>query len=405
MRTNLRRGMLVSALAVSLALGAQGAAFGADRSAAPSGTPIKVGVICACTGAFGTTIAVAAKVVEAWEKSVNAKGGINGHPVDVNILDDASTPGNSVTRAQTHISDGVDVILDITTLGSAWAQAVDGAKIPVVGGNLSGIPYYTDANFYPSGQTNDSIVNADVLTAKQAGGKKLAQLYCAEAPQCQESVEAHKKAGDQFKVPLVYSASIAATAPNYTAQCIAAQQAGADAMFIGHSGSVVMKVAADCERQGYKPIYITQGTGFVMSQAPAPGLSDRLWSSYPILPFWGNSAPVKEMNKALNKYSPGTADDANFSEYAAQAWTGGKLIEAAVQKSGIAAADDVTAADITKALDSMKDETLGGWSPPLTFTAGKPHSVDCWYTGRVQKGTPKLVNGGKLTCNKKPAAA
>ena len=64
----------------------------------------------------------------------------------------------------------------------------------------------------------------------------------------------------------------------------------------------------------------------------------------------------------------------------------------------------MTAADITKALDSMKDETLGGWSPPLTFTAGKPHTVDCWYTGRVQNGTPKLVNGGKLTCRKPTAA-
>ena len=230
-----------------------------------------------------------------------------------------------------------------------------------------------------------------MLTAKQAGGKKLAQLYCAEAPQCQESVDLHKKAGDTFGVPLVYSASIAATAPNYTAQCIAAQQAGADALFIGHSGSVVMKVAADCDRQGYKPIYITQGTGFVMPEASAPGLSESLWSSYPILPFWGKSAQVKEMKKAVDKYSPGTWNDPNFSEYAAQAWTGGKLIEAAVEKSGVAAKDDVTAADIKTALDSMKDETLGGWSPALTFTAGKPHSVDCWYTGRVQKSTPKLV--------------
>ena len=135
-------------------------------------------------------------------------------------------------------------------------------------------------------------------------------------------------------MPLVYSASIAATAPNYTAQCIAAQQAGVDALFIGHSGSVVMKVAADCERQGYKPVYITQGTGFVMTEASAPGLSDRLWSSYPILPFWGNSAQVKDMKKALDKYSPGAFSDPNFSEYAAQAWTGGKLIEAAVAKTG-----------------------------------------------------------------------
>src|SRR4051794_26319867 len=116
MRRSLRWGVVVVALAASLTVFAEGAAFGANRASTQSGTPIKVGVICACTGAFGTNIAVAAKVVEAWEKSVNANGGINGHPVDANILDDASTPGNSVTRAQTHISDGATVILDITTL-------------------------------------------------------------------------------------------------------------------------------------------------------------------------------------------------------------------------------------------------------------------------------------------------
>ena len=104
------------------------------------------------------------------------------------------------------------------------------------------------------------------------------------------------------------------------------------------------------------------------------------------------------MKKAVDKYSPGTWDDPNFSEYAAQAWTGGRLIEAAVKKSGVAANADVSAADIKKALDSMKDETLDGWSPALTFTAGQPHSVDCWYTGRVQNGKPKLVDNGKLTC-------
>ena len=42
-----------------------------------------------------------------------------------------------------------------------------------------------------------------------------------------------KTAGQSVGVPVVYSASIAATAPNYTAQCVAAKQAGVSAIFIG----------------------------------------------------------------------------------------------------------------------------------------------------------------------------
>lgn len=37
--------------------------------------------------------------------------------------------------------------------------------------------------------------------------------------------------------------------------------------------------------------------------------------------------------------------------------------------------------------------------PPLTFTGGKPHPVDCWYTAHVAGGKAILSNGGKYTCH------
>jgi branched-chain amino acid transport system substrate-binding protein len=393
--------VVVSLLALSTVVATTGPADASVRRAsAPSGQPIKVGVICSCSGAFGSNVAPAAKVVDAWAKSVNANGGLNGHPVDVTVADDASTPGTSVARAQSMISDNVDVILDLTVLDAAWADAVTAAKIPVVGGSFSNTVFYQNPNFYPSGQTNDSIVYANVLTAKKAGAKNFGQLYCAEAPICQESVAPHQAAGKKLGVPDVYNASISATAPNYTAQCLAAQQAGVKALFIGHSSSVVARVAADCDRQGYKPIYITEGTGFSMQLTSAPGIKDKLWSPYPILPFYANEPAVKSMNAALDKYQPGLRQDQNaWSEFAAQAWTGGLLIGKAVQASGMAAGDAPSAATITKGLDATKNETLDGWSPPLTFTAGKAHSVDCWFTARMRNGKPTLVNGGKQTCH------
>lgn len=43
----------------------------------------------------------------------------------------------------------------------------------------------------------------------------------------------------------MYSGSISATAPNYTAQCVAAAQAGADGLFPA-DGMTVVRVADDC---------------------------------------------------------------------------------------------------------------------------------------------------------------
>ena len=103
----------------------------AHAPAASSGSPIKVGVISARAVEFGTNIAVPAeKVVDAWEKSYNANGGVNGRPSTERPRRHEHAQELRHPRA-THISDGVDVILDIAALSARpQAQAVDAAKIP-----------------------------------------------------------------------------------------------------------------------------------------------------------------------------------------------------------------------------------------------------------------------------------
>jgi branched-chain amino acid transport system substrate-binding protein len=329
---------------------------------------------------------------------VNASGGISGHPLQLTVDDDGGNPGTSVSDLQTLLSAHVDVILDETPLDAAWASNASAASMPVVGGNFSSQPFYTNPDFFPSGQTNDSIAYSVAATAKAAGANSIAQLYCAEAPQCQQSVPLIKASAQKLGVADVYDASIAGTAPNYTAQCVAAQQKHATGLFIGDSPQVIARVGEDCSRQGYNPIYITEGTGFGPPQASAPGLKDKLWQPFPILPYYDNSSPVQMMNSVVDKYYPGLRNSTNWSEYAAQAWTGGLLIGKAVTASGLGASDTPSPAEITQGLTSLKGETLGGWSPALNLTAGRPHPVDCWYTGRVQNGTASMANGGQLTC-------
>ena len=373
-------------------------ATGGGQSSA-SGSPITIGVLCSCSGPFGSTIASAWEVVQAWQKSVNASGGLNGHPVNLTEKNNGSNPGTAATNAQSMISDKVAAIIDLDILDAVWQKPVTAAKIPVIGGNFSSTPFYTDPNWYPSGQTNDSITYAVVATAKQAGAKNLGQLYCAESVQCQESVPLIKADGQSLGVPDVYNASIAATAPNYTAQCLAAKQAGVTAIFIGDSTSVIARVAEDCNKQGYDPIYITEGTGFTNQALTTPGLMDHLWSPYPILPYFSSDSAVTAMNTVIDKYYPGITQNAStWSQFAAQAWTAGLLVAQAVKNAGGTASDTVSSAVITKGLDMVSNETLGGFSPSLTFTAGKPHPVDCWYTGRVQGGKASEVGG--LTCKK-----
>jgi branched-chain amino acid transport system substrate-binding protein len=368
-------------------------------AAAASGSPVTIGVVCSCSGPFGTTVSQAYTVVQDWAKSVNAAGGLNGHPVTLMEKDNGSVPGSALTDAQAVIAAKPAAIIDLDILDEVWQKAASSANIPVIGGNFSVEAYFTDPNWYPSGQTNDSITYSVAAVAKQAGATNLADFYCAESAQCQASVPLIKAAGQSVGVPVVYSASISATAPNYTAQCLAAKQAGVKAIFIGDSIVVIDRVASDCNQQGYDPIFVTEGTGFQNLALTVPGLKNNLWSSYPVLPFFSSAPSITAMNAVLAKYSPGLTSNNNiWSEFAVQGWTAGLLLAQAVKNSGVASSAPITPSVVTSGLDKVSNETLGGISPALTFTAGKPHPVDCWFTGRVQNGVASQVGG--LTCQK-----
>jgi hypothetical protein len=73
-------------------------------------------------------------------------------------------------------------------------------------------------------------------------------------------------------------------------------------------------------------------------------------------------------------------------------------LEGAVKAGGLGPSGTPSPAEIVKGLNSLKGDTLDGWYRPLTFTAGQPHTENCWYTVHLRNGTPMLVNNGQLTC-------
>jgi branched-chain amino acid transport system substrate-binding protein len=379
--------------------GSTSASGSAGSTAQATGVPIKVGFMCTCGGPFGATDVPIEQVYKAWVNTVNASGGLEGHPIQLITEDDEANPGTAVSNAQTLISDHVDAIADMSLVDQTWASAVQKANIPVVGVGTANNPFNTNPDFYPEAQTNDSAVYSNIATAKAEGATKLAYFYCAEAATCAESLPQWKKLGQQLGVPVVYTASIAAAQPNYTAQCVAAEQAGIKALFIGHGSPVVARVAADCNRQGYHPAYFTEGLGYASLIQNSPGINQNLWSPYENLPYWVNAPEVQTMNTALDKYYPGLRTNPNtFSEQSAGAWVSGLLLRDAVKAGGLGASDTPSSAEIIKGLESLKGDTLDGWAPPLTFAANQIHHVDCWFTGHLQNGVNMLANGGKVTC-------
>lgn len=382
--------------------GSPSAASSSSGAAGSSGAPIKVGAICSCSGGtFGGQHEALYDVYDAWVKTTNAAGGINGHQVQLIKEDDAASPATALSVAKSLVSDKVDAVVDLSLIDTVWAKTIDAAKIPVVGGDVSDAVFDTDPNFYPEGETPDSTAAAMAATVKQAGQSTVGILYCAESVSCQQLLPEQRAAVQQAGLKLGYVSSISATAPNYTAQCLAAKQAGVGALLVFHGAQVVARIGPDCRQQGYSPVYVTEGTGYSPQLQTAAGIDDTLWSVFSDIPYFTTTPAVEAADAGIDKYYPGLRKDVNnWSQLAFEAWMCGLLLKAAVQASGLTAADTPSPAEVIKGLGALNGNDLDGTAPPLSFAGnGKPNLVDCWFTGRLQNGgTSSVANGGKPTC-------
>lgn len=134
------------------------------------------------------------------------------------------------------------------------------------------------------------------------------------------------------------------------------------------------RVARSCAALGYKPLLSGLGGTISLTQAADPNLrSFGLAVASGVAPWTETDTPgLKAYRKALTRYAPPQQPDGA----SVQAWTSGKLLEAAI--NGIAAkarSGAVTSALVLEGLGRVKNNDLGGLVAPITFTPNQKNSV------------------------------
>lgn len=366
----------------------------ATSAATPSGSPIKIGVIATTTGPQASGCNQGATVAPAWADWINKeKGGINGHPVQVTVKNDAGEPTTAQSVAKELVSAGVAVVLvSCDNLLPAYEGMFQAARIPLVSGPANNPDWYTKAGMYPlptdliSGQADQ------VAVAKQfAGATKVADLYCSEVAACAQAAPlkaaAAKKLGLGFE-----SMAVSSTAVNYTAQCLKLKQDKVDYAIISFVAPAGAKFIRDCQAQGYTPTFGTSSQSL-----GAKDLFDvkgaKLFGVAYGFPSNADAAAVQNFRDVMGRYAKGPWREGVGS----MSWVGLEAIRTAA--STVSTAASVTAADITKGLDSFKDEDLGGLlANKVTFTAGKPLGLGkqpCYFALGIKDG--KLIDPNGLT--------
>ncbi len=387
---------------------ATGGASATRQLATPTKSLVRLGSVGTFSGPVGAVVKDTTTGLRVWAQWVNSHGGLNGHPVEVLVGDDGGDPGryNYLLKQFVELK-GVIAFL-YNTLGFAPAgnnKYLDSVKIFSFGSEGGTEVAYTNPYVLtatPTGRTNaDSMLLALGKAMNSTGSTKLAGFACSDFALCDNfdsswsKADVLKKAGFES----VTRGRPSMTQPDYTAQCLAAKQAGAEVLIFGMDTSAIRRFAGDCARQGFRPKLSTADL-LALPTLPSDPNVDGMVIGTKMAPFTDTRvAGIKECYEAFAQFAPGS----EVSGSHVNGWIIGEYFAAAAANLP----DNPTPKDVEDGVYSIKNNNLKGMTYPITMTRGQPQARQLCYGAVVIKDRKySTLPGPSLYCEKnaKPLA-
>jgi branched-chain amino acid transport system substrate-binding protein len=354
-----------------------------------TGSPIRVGVIANQTGPGSNGEDDAPKVIQAWADAVNGDRGIAGHRVDVVVADTKGDPTAATAAVQRLLSDkrlAALVLFDAET-ENVYASAIGRSRLPVVGGmGYTPTAWGKLPNWLSLTTSFPAVIDMSMVMAKRLGSHTTTFAICAEYPTCAATVPLAQ--GATQKLGMAYAGTIkaAASAPDYTAQCLQMKSRHVDYAAVS-LGSVAadMRFVSDCKTQGYAGKWgIFDGSVWprqMIGNDPGVTMSVGLTA----FPWFADAAPVKAYRDLMAQQ--GVPESVWADPHSTAAYATMELFRKALGASS--AARQPTARDVVAAYGKLKGETLGGLLPqPVAFTPDKPEPpTSCYWIATFSGGT------------------
>jgi ABC-type branched-subunit amino acid transport system substrate-binding protein len=379
----------------------------AQGGKAATGTPIKAMTITSLDsqGPVYPNIAITAKAYEKW---INARGGIGGRPLSVEVCDEHGKPTDAAACARKAVSDNVTAVVgSFSFLGTNIMPALTKANIPVFGECCPITPpQWTGKNSFPMG-TQPLYAVALVKRAVADGCKKINAVIIDGAQGFEPPMKNAMKAyGMSFGKTVI----LPPTGQDYSPQVAEATSGGADC---------IVMIVSETPYVAWNQAYVQSGTTARMygpqgnlDNVSIKGLGNKLDGSiiagmYPDLA----TAPWADYRQALKDANADPANDYNslggLGTWAA--YTGFKLVADAIPGGGA----KIDAATFLAQVKQTTNLDTKGMVPVIDFT--KPWSENPAFSrlfnrtavystiknGKVVPLTTNFEDVGQLALGKK----
>lgn len=376
---------------------APGGSAPAPAAAPPSGkvSPITIGSVGTQSGIVGNVFASVAKGVQVWVDDVNRRGGVNGHQVRHIIADDGGDPSRHQALVKQLVEEkGVIAFVgqNAALTGGASVAYLNQKRVPVLGSEGGSSWFYGNPMFFPQFTHTPTLVTSTIGAGAQvfAGKKKLGVISCVEVQGCRDYNDLTPEAAKQFGIEVVYRGQVSLGQPDFTAECLAARNAGAEMMILAADANTMTRVARSCAAAGYKPGYMSPHS--VTDDVRKDPALDGLVVESPMRPWFLTDTPaLAELHNAMAKGAPG--EDVTIGYGAG--WVSAKLFERAARNLP----EPATAEGVLVGLWSIQNDDLAGLTYPLSFAKDTPVAKKaCWWPVQVANGKWADRSGGKVTC-------
>jgi branched-chain amino acid transport system substrate-binding protein len=156
--------------------GASGGGAANGDKASSGGDPYVIGAPVDITGAYSSTSEPKLEGLQLYAKWINSKGGIDGHPLKIDVRDNQSNPSQAATNARAFLNDSNVTAAFFSSVSATLAPYLQAAKdLPTLYGNVCyppSTPSKPSPTFFCVGSSvlTDALVFPEVL--EQLAAKK-----------------------------------------------------------------------------------------------------------------------------------------------------------------------------------------------------------------------------------------
>lgn len=225
----------------------------------------------------------------------------------------------------------------------------------------------------------------------ERGLTRMAIVSCVESALCSRFGPVGTEVAPSEGATVVYTAGVTIVAPDYTSQCQAAQQAGAEMLILGVDVNSARRFVRSCESINYHPLYEAPSLAAGNALTEEPG-TEGLLAVVPTRPWTATSDPfVAEFTEALAQFAPGLEPSVD----SLSGWTSAKVFELAARQLSA----HPTSAEVLAGLNTFAGEDLGGVTAPMVFAAGQPAApTQCWFYMEIRDGAWRGRGNGDRVC-------